>query len=515
MRTGWWVAQVIDGRGVRGDSLIVEHSRILWVGWHRDLGAGLDIAWHEHPTAVITPGFVDAHVHLTATGLAKTGIDLTSARCADDVLRAVVDGVRGEATDAVVFGHGWDDFAWPDSRLPTTAELNLAAGGRRVYLSRVDVHSALVSSDLLTSDAQFDPAGSAVVKKEHHGKARQMALAAISARQRTQLQQTALASMASAGITSVHENAGPVVSSLEDMRSAIACGNSAELPAVLAYWGALGEAGVAKTEGALGAGGDLFVDGSVGSRTAHVCQPYADDPSSGASYVSREEVAGHIRECIAEGVQAGFHVIGDAAMSDICRALDDVAHGGPLPVNSVRLEHAEMVSPENEMTLMRHGVSLSMQPMFDALWGGGEGMYAQRLGQARALRMNRFADHRSNGILVGFGSDSPVTEANPWQALVAAVHHSSPSQRLTAVDALSAHTVDAHALAGITGGLLDAGQPADFGVWEPEPGQVAAGNQLTPHSAVLDEIIAAVAQGDSPSLVTVYRGGHALSGAML
>ena len=515
MRTGWRVAQVVDGRGVRGDSLIVENSRIVWAGWHQDLGVGLDITWHEHPTAVITPGFVDAHVHLTATGLSEGGIDLAAARCAADVLRAVADWSRGQSPDTVIFGHGWDDFSWTDARLPTAAELSEAADGRGVYLSRVDVHSALVSSDMLATSEQLDPAGSAVVKKDQHGRARQIALAAISARQRAQLQRAALETMASVGITTVHENAGPVVSSLDDMRSAMQCGTSAELPAVLAYWGALGEARVAKVEGAIGAGGDLFVDGSIGSRTAHVCQPYDDDPSHGASYVSRQEVATHIRECIVEGVQAGFHVIGDAAMSDICLALDDAAGEGPLPANSVRLEHAEMVSPESETALIRHGVSLSMQPMFDALWGGGEGMYAQRLGQVRALRMNRFADHRSNGLLVGFGSDSPVTDPNPWQAVAAAVYHSSPIQRLTAVDALAAHTVDAHALAGMKAGLLEAGQPADFGVWEPAQTQVAAMERFALNGGVLDAIIAGVAQGDFPTLVKVYRNGRPLLDGML
>ena len=505
MRRGWRVAEVCDGTGVLGDALVINEGAVEWVGRQEDLGSGLDIEWANLPEAFITPGFVDAHVHLTATGVALQGVDLSTARSAAEILRAVHNAAQDLPQGSVVFGHGWDDSDWSLADLPSAIEVTAAAGGRTAYLSRVDVHSALVSADLLAAPRQSDSFGSALVRKDAHGHARQLAFESLSAHQRAQLQGVALVAAASQGITSVHENAGPVVSSLQDMRSALQCGASTSVPEVLAYWGALGQAAVAVTEGAVGAGGDLFVDGSIGSRTAHLCSPYADEDSTGAAYVSRDDMAMHIRECIAEGVQAGFHVIGDAAMEDICWALGEAAGSAKtLPSNSVRLEHAEMVSREHEVVLRRHGVALSMQPMFDGLWGGPEGMYARRLGSARAGGMNRIGDHIAGGLLVGFGSDSPVTNLGPWQAMAAAVHHHQRTQRIAGLAALAAHTVHAHALANVHAGVFAAGLPADFGVWQ----VVEAGERPSFATA-----LAGVASGSQPVLVESYRQGNALVGA--
>ena len=144
------------------------------------------------------------------------------------------------------------------------------------------------------------------------------------------------------------------------------------------------------TTGARGLAGDLFVDGALGSRTAWLHEPYADAPDRcGNRYLDagrdRPRTCAHAPR---PGVTAGFHVIGDAAVAAVVDAFERVV--AELGVAAAvarcghRLEHLEMVTAEQAAKLGAWGVIASVQPNFDALWGGDDGMYAQRLGADRA-----------------------------------------------------------------------------------------------------------------------------------
>lgn len=140
---------------------------------------------------------------------------------------------------------------------------------------------------------------------------------------------------------------------------------------------------------------------------------------------------------------AGFHVIGDAAVAAAVDAFDAVvAKYGAVAVARCghRLEHVEMVTEEQAAKLGSWGVIASMQPGFDALWGGESGMYAQRLGIERARPMNHFALLASQGVPLAFGSDTPVTDMNPWAAVRAATRHHTTGSAISARAAFSAAT---------------------------------------------------------------------------
>src|SRR4029077_6824580 len=115
------------------------------------------------------------------------------------------------------------------------------------------------------------------------------------------------------------------------------------------------------------------------------------------------------------------------------------------------------------------GVLASMQPSFDALWGGDDGMYAQRLGLDRATSMNPFALLASQGVPLAFGSDSPVTGMSPWATVRAATRHQTPGSALSARAAFAAATRGAWRAAGVRDGVtgtLVPGAPATYAVWE-------------------------------------------------
>jgi predicted amidohydrolase YtcJ len=450
-------AVLVDGAALRwiGDEDLVErHAGVTVV----DLAGGL-----------LAPAFVDAHVHATSTGLALTGLDLSG--CA--TLRAALDAVERAARGGggrPVLGGGWDETGWPERRAPRAAELDRAAYGGSVYLARVDVHSAVVSSVLaaavpgLSALAGYRADG--WLTRDAHDAARTAAHGALRPAQIRDAQRAALRHAASLGIGCVHEMAGPAISSPDDLAGLLALAGAEPLPEVVAYWGELFGIDRARELGAVGAGGDLFCDGSLGSHTAALHEPYADRPETrGALRFDTSDLAEHMDRCAAAGLQAGFHAIGDEAVDQVLDAVDLVTAGtGRAGGAGHRIEHAEMVRDPHR--LARSGLVASVQPCFDATWGGPDGMYAERLGAARALGLNRFADLAAAGVALAFGSDSPVTPLAPWAAVRAAVHPRDPGAAISLRAAFAAHTRGGWRAAGRGGeGVLTPGSPATFAVW--------------------------------------------------
>jgi predicted amidohydrolase YtcJ len=145
-------------------------------------------------------------------------------------------------------------------------------------------------------------------------------------------------------------------------------------------------------------------------------------------------------------------------------------HGAPAVARcGHRLEHLEMVTEAQAASLGAWGVIAGVQPNFDALWGGPDGMYAQRLGVRRAGRLNPLALLASQGVPLAFGSDSPVTGMNPWETVRAATAHRTPGSALSARAAFAAATRGAWRAGGVRDGVagtLTPGAPASYAVWD-------------------------------------------------
>ncbi|MFF3408001.1 amidohydrolase [Streptomyces sp. NPDC002742] len=455
-------------------AMVVERGQVAWVGSEGAADAfadGVDEVV-DLEGALVTPAFTDAHVHTTATGLALTGLDLSDAPSLDAALALVRDFAAARPADRVLLGHGWDAARWPGGRPPARAELDQATGGRPLYLSRIDVHSAVATTALLdmvpgvTARAGYAPDGP-LTRDAHHA-VRAAALGAIGGGQRTGAQRAALAHAASLGIGSVHECAGPDISSEDDFTGLLRLAAEEPGPRVVGYW-ADRDVDKARALGALGAAGDLFVDGSLGSHTACLHEPYLDAGHVGVVHLDADAVAAHVVACTEAGLQAGFHAIGDAAVASVVEGVRAAAEKvGLARVRAARhrVEHAEMLTPETVAGFAELGLTASVQPVFDALWGGEDGMYAQRLGVERARTLNPFAALLRAGVPLAFGSDSPVTPLDPWGTVRAAAFHRTPEHRVSARAAFTAHTRGGwRAVGRDDAGVLVPGSPADYAVW--------------------------------------------------
>jgi predicted amidohydrolase YtcJ len=456
-------------------ALAVEDGQVVWTG---DDDASAQFADGADRIAdlagrLVTPAFVDAHVHLGQTGLAAQSLDLGRASSLAQALDLLAEAARRPGLP-LLLGFGWDETRWPERRCFTRAEVDRAVGHRPAYLARVDVHSAVVSSAFLdaspglTGLEGYDARG-LVAREAHHG-ARQAAFRLVPASAREDAIRLALRRAAGNGIGVVHELGAPHLSPAEDFATIRRLREQGAMPRVVGYWGQLDGLELALELGCAGAAGDLCADGAIGSRTAAMQAPYADAATSGHLYLTAEQVRDHVVACTRADLQAGFHCIGDRAVAEVTAGFRQAAEvlGAPALVRARhRLEHLEMVSPRDMATLGRLGVTASVQPMFDGLWGGEDSLYAQRLGVERAQPMNPYASLNRAGVALAFGSDSPVTPLDPWAAVRAAVWHHTESERITVRAAFNAHTRGGwRAARHDEGGVIAPGAPATIAVWD-------------------------------------------------
>jgi len=461
-------------------AVLVRHGRIAFVGGDDQARAlaGSGTVTIDLRGRLVTPAFVDAHVHCVQVGQVADGIDLHDARSRDAVLDAVAAAAASRPGLRVLVGQGWDERGWPDPTPPTRAELDRAAPGTAVYLARVDVHSALVSSALL--DRLPDVSGlpgfraDGWLTQEAHHRCRGRMDRLFTDGERRAAVRTALDGAVRQGVAGLHELGGPHLGPVQDLvrvrEEAAARGVRA-----VTYWGELADAdsiALARDVGAAGLAGDLCVDGAIGSHTAALITPYADADSRGVRYLDDDAIAAHLVTCTRAGVQAGFHCIGDEAVAAAVAGLRRAAEVlGVAAVRAARhrLEHVEMVDAADLATLAGLGVVASVQPAFDAAWGGAGELYEQRLGR-RAQTMNPFGDLHRAGVTLAFGTDAPVTPLAGWASVQAAVRHCREDQRLDVATAFDAATRGAHRAArdDQTGRVVP-GLDADLAVWDVDP----------------------------------------------
>src|SRR6266545_130621 len=370
----------------------------------------------------LLPGFVDSHVHLTATGLGAHGANLRGARSAADLLERVAAAAR-RSGGGMVWGDGYDETTFTSPELPTPEALGAAAGGRAVYLSRVDGHQGLATLEVLGDagalaavgcDRGTDGVPTGVVRDDANHRARRHALGQLPKATLVAAQDQALALAARRGVVCVHEMGGPDVSSRRDFE--LLLGRLDALPLqVVCYWGAFDlEYVVGRKLSQVG--GDLFLDGSLGSHSAALSTPYDDRPETrGSLYHDDAELTDLYVRATMAGIQVGVHAIGDRAIGQALRCARRAVRA---------VGHAPF-----------------------AAWGRPDGMYERRLGSRRAKSMNPFADLWRRGVPMGGSSDSNVTPLNPWHGVAAAVHHHRAPQRLGLPVALELFTLGGRVLA--------------------------------------------------------------------
>ena len=461
------------------DWLLIDGDRIAGRGPDADKPSADRI--FDLDGGTLTQAFCDAHVHLPATGLYAQGMDFREERSADAILHAFSD--KAGDPSAILFGGNFED---PLDRPLTAAELDSAVGDRPALLGRADMHSCVVSSALL---AQLDLDGVEGLDRDDEGAPtgylREHAAAVawkwfdanLSPDQQRSAVEAAASLAYSKGVTSVHEMF--VVewrgwTSLEDFLSIVE-----DMPLRVITYAATTDIDRVRALGLDRIGGDLFLDGSFGSHTAWLSEPYESTPPGGSdpfgtSYRTDDELINFFSAAQAAGMQTGVHAIGDAAIEQAIRCWEVVAgEVGPNPVRSLghRIEHFECASLDHMRRAAHLGLRASVQPAFDRYWGG-EGLYRERIG-GRAREMNRFRSMLRATMDVGAGSDSTVTPLDPFLQMAALQLHHREDERVSAAAAFGMHTNGSLALVDDTDGKgMTEGRRADLVLMDRDPLEV-------------------------------------------
>lgn len=437
--------------------------------------AGVGVTRRDLAGATVLPAFADCHVHLTDAGYFLGARDLAMVSTYDEFC-AAVSRVPEEA--GIAFAGQYDESRWRDGRVADAAPLERFHSRARAMIARIDGHSCVVNRATLAwlalpsdvegverSDAG-EPTGRLTL--DANWRAQRRFLAEMPVAQRRDAERRAAELAISRGALHLHAQ----LYGFERGQYAAEVAALRALPARIYPKVCEPDPRLAIELGLPYIGGDVFVDGSLGSRTAAMRAPYADAPTCGTLHVTEGELVRFFEESERLGIGAGVHAIGDAAI-ELCVGAWERVLGGVTSKNGARhfIEHFECAGGEQIAACARMGIALSMQPPFDAQWGGGGGMYEERLGRARARGMNAFASIARAGAMLCGGDDAPVCPLDPLAGMQACIEHHEERERLTPHEALAAYTMNAAYLgcAEERTGNLAPGLEADLVVLDRDP----------------------------------------------
>ncbi|HZZ66481.1 MAG TPA: amidohydrolase family protein [Candidatus Baltobacteraceae bacterium] len=430
-------------------------------------GTGVEVVDAEGAT--ILPAFADCHVHLTDTGYFLGNRYLGNVRSYDQFDAAIASVPR----ERFVFAGQYDESSWHDRATADAGPLERHAPDAFAMLVRVDGHSCIVNKKTLawlnlapqTSGIETAPDGTPTGKLflEANWKAHSAYMKQLPASDKRAADERAAALALSRGY--LHLHAQLVGFERDEYAAQVAAFQQIPGPK---WYPKICEpdARLADELGLRFIGGDVFLDGSIGSCTAAVTHPFYNG-SVGELKYSDDQVYEYFATAEALGISAGVHAIGDRAIEQCIATWERVLSGKPSSRgNRHFIEHFEIARSEHIAACARMGLYLSMQPQFDQLWGGEGGMYDARLGTERMRSMNALGRIQRAGAFLCGGDDSPVCNFSPLEGMQAALDHHEPQERLSPEEAVTMYTYSAARLGHVEDrtGVLAPGYAADM-VW--------------------------------------------------
>lgn len=466
----------------RVQAIAVRRDRIVATGTDKEIlrlkGPNtkvMDLAGH-----FLMPGFNDAHLHLASAGLQKLNLDLTGVKSLDEFRDRLRERVQNTAPGEWIVGGGWDETLWAFRELPSRVDLDEITTDHPVYLERVDGHIAVVNSAALDAagvDASTkDPAGGEIdrdVSGLPAGILRETACALVKSvippitpQQRRAALQLALDDLARSGITSAQDYSPGDAVPWDNFQALEALEQDGKLTARISEWIPFDlpldviekyKTSHPATDPMLHTGMlKAFMDGSLGSHTAAMLAPYADQPgNSGIPRYEQAKLTAMTKERLNAGFQMGFHAIGDKGVQMALDAfgaaeaekvaVKNVKPGASPADYRLRIEHAQVTNPAQVARFKQLKVIASMQPshlLTDMHWAEA------RLGEARAAHSYAWAEFLHAGVPLAFGTDYPVEPVAPFRGLYASITRKSedgikdyfPEQKLTIDQAIAAYT---------------------------------------------------------------------------
>ncbi len=461
----------LDARSTVVQAIALEGDRIVGLG-------SSDEVRNRYPADTVIdlqgrtvfPGFIDAHAHMNGLGQLLRSVILVGAPSVDDVVNAVRERAARAQQGEWIYGRGWDQNLWPGEQFPTALPLDSAAPENPVILIRIDGHAIWVNTRAMAlagiTKETKDPDGGRIIRDAAGNptgvfvdNARDLVERVVPPFTPADVEQNILAAAAACvkvGLTEVHDMGIDSIAIGVYQRLA----DQGRLP--LRMYCAVGAPGREWNEWArrgpvIGEGRGmltiramkLYADGALGSRGAALVESYSDDPGNrGLTEITDSALESNIRAAVQSGFQPAVHAIGDRANHMVLNAYQQVLAAVPSGDYRPRIEHAQVLLPDDIPRFRQLNVLPSMQPIHatsDMPWAGA------RLGPDRIKGAYAWQSLLRTGLIIPGGSDFPNDGMNPLWGFYAAITREDregnppdgwfPDQRMTRDEAARCFTL--------------------------------------------------------------------------
>jgi len=485
-RIGFTNAAVYLGGGkvIQKGYVIVNGPVIEAAGPARDLEKTSDLEVIDLAGRLLLPGLADCHVHLVSYALGLIGLDLAETTSLEEGLQMIERHLKSLPRGGWLSGRGWDKQRWGLSGFPTREMLDTISGDHPVALTSRDGHLMWVNSVVLSNlglDGKTFHVDGGEVEVDENGKPtgilKENAAGLVESQAGEDEKQRATAAIEAAsrklvglGLTCVH--------SIEEERDAEVTDLAQECGFVgldLVRLREIKDIGELErlSPSPQAAFVKIYADGALGSQTACMLEPYSGEPdNTGIAVTSRNDLGYLVRRSVEKGFSVAVHAIGDRANRDVLDIYQAVREALPAGDTVLRVEHAQILRPEDMARFGRLGVIASMQPVHivadmrvaEAYWG------------ARCRNAYAWKSILREGGILAFGSDAPIEDPDPLKGIHAAVTRRNPDERgshswygderLTVAEAIDGYTRGAAAAGGrgVASGRIEAGARANLTV---------------------------------------------------
>lgn len=448
----------------------------------KDLGKGEDHIRYENDDVTVIdarrrtvlPGFIDNHFHMVKSAVASDYLDLSEAGNFAE-MGALISAHAGDE-EAPIIAYRLESGNLKENRYPFRNELDKICDDRPLIIYSTDYHTVMLNTyALLFYKPPFTTAGIEVDEKGMPtGRFGRQAGAKIEERIMDNTDNSFydehvknyLPNLLASGITTIAavEGGNHVTPIYKDRDCEYILKNMQRFPVTMELFYQTTDVKYVVRKGLKRIGGALYIDGTMGTWTAALSEDYSDRPGEkGHLFYTEEYLHNFVLECCENGIQIGFDAIGDAAIEQVLKILEEVSKDYDVSAMRHRIEHGELIREDQAARAKELGIVLSMQPTYEGLWGQPGGMYSKRLGD-RYGKSNPFRMLMDAGVMICGGSDCDVTDLNPLLGIYWAVNHPVEENRLSLEEALRMYTINgAYALfMEDTRGSIGRGKAADI-----------------------------------------------------